>query len=132
MPESIQHQQLVEQIKKEFESIIASDYRCFVCCDSATSAYLPPKTNDGYRPDVYYQYEDFLLIGEAKTSKDVEKRHSREQYETYVKECASFHGQAFLFLAVPWAEHATAHNILWKLKKRYPGNYTIKILKCLR
>jgi hypothetical protein len=128
MSESTYHHQLVEQIKKSIEDIVPKDCWGLICYDSFSSIVLPPQFLGGYRPDVYYEFGDLLLIGEAKTSKDVEKRHSREQYETYIKACAAFQGYAMLFLAVPWMEQATAHNILGKIKKGYPGKYTTKVL----
>jgi hypothetical protein len=90
---------------------------------------IPAKTIEGYRPDIYYFFEDLLIIGEAKTADDVERQHSRAQYEAYMKECANFHGKAVLIIAVPWMEHAAANNIVRNLKKKIPGSYTIKILE---
>ena len=125
MPESIQHHQLVQILKKEVQAIVSSDQWGLIQMDSPESSSPPPKTIDGYRPDVYYQFENLLVIGEAKTSNDVETRHSRAQYASYLKECANFDGQAFLIMVVPLLEQASVNNILRNLKKAFSGNYQI-------
>lgn len=129
MSESFQHQQLVQLLKKEVVKLIPSGCQGLIQQDSSDSLALPPKTIEGYRPDIYYCFENLLIIGEAKTANDVERQHSRAQYEAYLKECANFHGNAIFILVVPWMERATAHNILRNLRKKVPGNYTIKILE---
>ena len=129
MSESFQHQQLVQLLKNEFVQLIPLGCQGLIQQDSSGSLVLPPKTIESYRPDIYYCFEGLLIIGEAKTANDVERQHSRAQYESYLRECASFHGRAFLLLAVPWMERATAHNILRNLRKKIPGNYTTKIIE---
>jgi len=46
-----------------------------------------------------------------------------------MKECANFQGKAVLLIAVPWIERAAANNIIQRLRKRIPGNYTTKIIE---
>lgn len=128
MSESAQHQQLVNKIITEVMKIIGNDNRCFICSDAVDGFALSPLTAEGYRPDVFYQNNDLLIIGEAKTSDDVERLHSKQQYESYVRKCSLFTGQAIFILAVPWMDHAAAHNILGKIQKKYPGEYTCRIL----
>ena len=70
-----------------------------------------------------------MVIGEAKTSDDIERLHSRQQYESYVLKCALFDGEAVFLVAVPWIDRATIHNILRLLRKKYPGNYHVRILE---
>lgn len=90
---------------------------------------LSPLTAEGFRPDVFYQYGDTLIIGEAKTSDDVGRLHSREQYDSYLKKCALFDGKAYFIAAVYWGDKAQLHNILRKIKTKHPGDYTITILE---
>ena len=87
--------------------------------DSPDSTNYPPKTAEGYRSDVYFQFENLLVIGEAKTSNDVENKRSRAQYASYLKECSRFHGQAFFIMVVPLLEQSSANNILKNLKKKF-------------
>ena len=129
MAESFQHQQLVRLLRSDALKLIPSGCEGLIQQDTPDSLSLPAKTIEGFRPDIYYCFEDLLIIGEAKTADDVERRHSRAQYEAYLKECAKFQGKAFLIIAVPWLERATANNIVQNLKKKTPGNYTTKILE---
>lgn len=129
MAESIQHQQLVQLLKREVIGLIPLGCHMLIQQDTPESLAVPVKTIEGHRPDIYYCFEGLLIIGEAKTTDDVERKHSRAQYESYLKECAKFQGKAILIIAVPWMEHATVNNILQNLKKRMPGNYTIKTLE---
>ena len=131
MAESFQHQQLVKLLKKEVVKLIPSGCHILIQQDTPDSLALPTKMIEGYRPDIYYCFDDLLIIGEAKTASDVEKQHSRAQYVAYIKECANFHGNAILIIAVPWMERATANNILRNLRKKIPGSYTTKILEWL-
>lgn len=128
MSESAQHLQLVNLIIDEVVGIVGETNRCFIMSDAADGYALSPLMEDGYRPDVYYQYQNRLIIGEAKTSNDVARIHSKLQYESYLKECSIFGGNAVFVAAVPWTEHATIHNILKKLQQKYPGTYKVRII----
>lgn len=129
MSESAQHQKLVNMIIQYIESFVGQDKKCFISSDKADGMSITPLTAEGYRPDVYYHYEDMLIIGEAKTSNDIDRLHSREQYNSYLKKCALFDGKAHFIAAVYWPDKAQMHNILRKVKEKYPGDYTIKILE---
>lgn len=128
MGESAQHFQLVNLIIDEVVSVVGETNRCFIMSDAADGYALPPLTEEGYRPDVYYQYQNSLIIGEAKTSDDVARMHSKLQYESYLKKCSFFKGKAVFLAAVPWTEHAVIHNILRKLRQKYPGTYEVRII----
>lgn len=125
MPESIQHHQLVQILKLEMQAVVPPDRWRLIQIDSPDSLNPPSKTIEKYRPDAYYQFEELLVIGEAKTSNDVEKQHSRAQYESYLRECSNFSGQAILIIVVPLLEQASANNILQNLKKKFLGDYQI-------
>lgn len=128
MSESAQHLQLVNLIIDEVVGIVGETNKCFVMSDAMDGYALSPLMEDGYRPDVYYQYQNRLIIGEAKTSNDVTRIHSKLQYESYLKECSIFGGEAVFLIAVPWTEHAVIHNILKKLRQKYPGTYKVRII----
>lgn len=129
MSESAQHQKLVKMIIEYVETIVGQDKKCFISSDEADGMSLSPLTAEGFRPDVFYQYRDTLIIGEAKTSDDVGRLHSREQYDSYLKKCALFEGKAYFIAAVYWGDKAQLHNILRKIKTKHPGDYTITILE---
>ena len=71
MSESAQHLQLINLIIDEVVDMVGEANRCFIMSDAADGYALSPLTEEGYRPDVYYQYQNHLIIGEAKTSDDV-------------------------------------------------------------
>lgn len=128
MSESAKHQQLVRMIVEQIQDMVGNEFTAFICSDLGHGAIMPPVTNEGYRPDAYYQYKKVLIVGEAKTSEDIERKHSIMQYESYLRKCALFPGDATLIVAVPWLDHARINNILIKLRKKYPGEYSIIIL----
>ena len=126
--ESVQHHRLVKRLYTAFLDIVPLDCHALIQTDCPDSQSLPPLTEERYRPDMYYCFNRILLIGEAKTGKDVSRKHSREQYEAYIRECLRFQGKAYLILAVPWLEEAEANNILRGLRKKYPGDYKTKVI----
>lgn len=129
MSESGQHKKLVELIIEYVEKRVGQNYICFIECDSADDRPIPRLTEEGFRPDVLYEYNGLMIIGEAKTSNDVLREHSLAQYASYLKKCSLYYGKAEYVMAVPWTEKATANNIVKKIKKDYPGEYEIKIIK---
>ena len=40
-----------------------------------------------YVPDLYYSFDGLLVIGEAKTESDFERKHSKDQFNAYIKQC---------------------------------------------
>lgn len=129
MSESWKHKKLVEIIIKYVENRVGHDCTCFIESDMSDDRPLPAMTNEGFRPDVVYEYGKFMIIGEAKTSNDILKEHSLAQYASYLKKCSLYQGKAMFIMAVPWMEQASANNVLTKIRKDYPGDYEIKILK---
>lgn len=129
MSESSQHQKLVSLIIEDVMKMVGEDYCCFVETDIADEHPIPQLTPEGFRPDVMYQYGNMMIIGEAKTGSDVEREHSIMQYESYMRKCSLFNGDAIFVVAVPWIEYATVYNITKKIKRKYPGEYVVKILK---
>ena len=69
-----------------------------------------------------------MFIGEAKTSDDILREHSINQYYSYLKKCSLNQGHATFVLAVPLEDRARANNILGKIKKEIPGDYEVKAI----
>ena len=129
MSESAQHQKLVMEIIEYVEALVGQDKKCFISSDVADGMSISPLTAEGFRPDVYYQYDDVLIIGEGKTSADVGRLHSQQQYDSYIRKCSLFEGKAYFIAAVYWADKAQLHNILRRIRRKYPGDYNITILE---
>ena len=60
MSESAQHQKLVKTIIEYVETIVGKDKKCFITSDAADGMNISPLTAEGYRPDVFYQYDDVI------------------------------------------------------------------------
>lgn len=131
MSESADHRKLVELIIEYVSNQVGHDYVCFIESDISDEHSLPQLTDEGFRPDVFYEYNGLLIIGEAKTSDDIMREHSKQQYASYLKKCALYDGSAEFVISVPWLDQATANNILKKMRCDYPGEYKIKVLKGL-
>lgn len=129
MSESANHKRLVELIIEYVSDRVGCDYVCFIESDLSDEHPLPQMTDEGFRPDVFFEYNGIMIIGEAKTSDDVMRKHSLCQYASYLKKCSLYKGEAEFVIAVPWIDQASANNILRKLKREIPGHYTIKVLK---
>lgn len=115
MTESAQHIKLVEIIAARAQKMVPEHYWPLIAIDTPTSNNLPQSTSEGFKPDLLYNFERMLIIGEAKTSQDIERPHSKSQYLSYIKECDAFAGQAFLIIAVPWTERITVANLIKRM-----------------
>lgn len=99
--------------------IIPSGQEGFIYVDKPESAYKPPLMGN-YRPDLYFCHDNKLIIGEAKTIKDYDTSHSKDQYITYLKKCHSFKGDALLVLCSSWII-SLSYKTLIKFIKRQNG-----------
>lgn len=72
----------------------------------------PPKLG-AYRPDLYATDAPTtrVIVGEAKTSRDLETAHSKEQLRSFIRHLALY-PDSHLILAVPWSSRARAQQIL--------------------
>lgn len=123
MPESYKHMKLVDIIVARTQELVPEPNWPLIAIDSHTSYNLPKKTSGGFKPDVLYISEGMLIIGEAKTSNDIETPHSKSQYLSYIKECDAFAGQAFLIIAVPWTEKISIANLIKRMIQQEDTKY---------
>ena len=118
MSESVEHMNFVNRLLEEAKSITPEKFHGFICIDKPDSTEKPPRTRQNYVPDLYYCYNNLLIIGEAKTAKDVDRLHSFSQYESYYSDASNFEGKAILLFAIPWFAKGTIKNILRRLNKK--------------
>lgn len=128
MGESIQHINLIYSIFEAIKDIVPKQFTSLILIDLPDSIEKPPQVIGGFRPDLYYCYDNTLIIGEAKTSSDFERKHSKEQYLSYMHTCANYNGNAYLFIAVPWTEYISAKNLFRRMKKKYEFVVRIRIV----
>ena len=117
MAESQAHMDYVNLVEKYILNKIPYQQRGFVFVDNPSSACKPPKVGN-YRPDVYYHHGNSLIIGEAKTIKDYETKHSKEQYVTYLNECQNFQGEALLVLCSSWTISFSFRTLMKYIKRQ--------------
>ena len=117
MAESDIHANLVDRLT----SWVAREY-----CLGSTAAILvdrqgvigpqrPPNIG-GFVPDVYLAASAHRVIGEAKTSRDIETSHSESQLMAFLQYCGTTKG--LFVLAVPWYRVPYAHNLLQRMCNR--------------
>lgn len=118
MGESRKHIDLVKTTYEYIKTIVPYDSIPFIEMDSSETS-KPSRVIGNFIPDVYYCYQNILVIGEAKTIGDFDRRHSIEQYSSYLQECERFPGKSVLVLGVPWQIMITAKNYFkrWKRNK---------------
>lgn len=127
MSESKEHRELVSLIIDYAKTLLSVDDYSLMCIDSGDrigSCLL----NYSYIPDLLYCYKGVMIIGEAKTSKDFDRKHSFDQYEAYIDECINFCGKSYLIMAVPWTEMISAKNYLKKIKKNKKTDFKIIVI----
>jgi hypothetical protein len=89
---------------------------------------IRPPLVDGYLPDLYCESDGGFnpIIGEAKTARDLETRHSASQITAYLLELRE-HANSTLIIAVPWHAVPTSKAIVRSLKKRVDGEHVSTI-----
>lgn len=117
MAESIDHFRLVERICEFTKQIIPRGNSVLMFSDSPDSKNKPPKVINGYIPDVYYNFDGLMVIGEAKTDNDIEREHSLSQYKSYLKEASLFSKKSLIIIGVSWKSFSTIKNIFRVLIK---------------
>lgn len=114
MPESLNHTELLDRLFKYVTYAYDSDGRYLVLHDlpSAIGCEKPPMI-EGFWPDLYASHGAMqsVIIGEAKTAKDLETAHSREQYRAYARHLARC-AHPTLILAVPWPLRVRAKTLM--------------------
>ena len=125
--ESQAHIDLVNRVLEYSKLIIPQDNYNLIQVDSdgANSNF---RTNNNFVPDVFYKFDDLLVIGEAKTYDDFERKHSKEQYDDYIDECRYYSGTSKLVIGVPWQLVMTAKNYFKRIKKRENLDFEIIIV----
>jgi calcineurin-like phosphoesterase family protein len=111
MAESITH---INYVKTIHEYVLKNFAECInnynVLVDLPDSCSKPNKMQEGYVPDLYFENEKILIIGEAKTTKDFEREHTYNQLDSYMMKCHKFKEKAYLIICVPWEHYITAIN----------------------
>lgn len=119
MNESSLHRALVSSLYEWFiaNNVDAASYVVYLDNGEASKTSVPPTIN-GSIPD-FYSYKPgttIHFIGEAKTSKDLERPRSREQFKSYLKFCNE-NSESLLIIAVPWFMAPCAKSLIKLIAK---------------
>lgn len=127
MSESKEHNTYIENIINYFYTIVPHEYHGLIMADTF-ECEKPMLTYCNYVPDVFYSYNELMIIGEAKTLNDFNTRHSYMQYESYLKECLNYPFKSMIVLCVPWELFITAKNHFRLLKRKFKCTDKIQIV----
>lgn len=119
MNESSLHCSLVSSLHAWFLANVqdCASYVVYVDNEEANKTNVPPTIN-GSVPDFYSHKPGSLkhYVGEAKTSKDLERPRSREQFKAFLKFCHD-NSDSLLIIAVPWFMSPCAKSLLKAIAK---------------
>ena len=120
MGESAVHMSLVERMADWVADELLSGNAAAILLDlpSSRSVSHPPLIY-GHMPDLYVDdnIARVLVIGEAKSARDLETERSERQISAFLEYC-SLHENALLVLAVPWHRTRLARSLLRMLKRK--------------
>lgn len=85
--------------------------------DSGESGKIPPIVIDGFRADIYVHTPKYIIIGEAKTDNDINKKHTIAQLEAYIKEVKTYNKERHIVMSSSWSCYATMRNFLRNFRK---------------
>lgn len=124
MSESVHHQNIVKALS------------CDITCDTGWSkppiVYVdiqdglsgePPRNIGGNRPDVYARdiSTGRTVIGEAKTTNDIDNQHTCEQLASYFEYLRS-QSEGELWIGVPWMSAGTAIRVSKLVRRKTQSN----------
>jgi hypothetical protein len=118
MPESQTHLNLVQEIKTCINLNFSNSKNFLVLSDTPESLRsLPQIINNEFRPDVFAEdNKGRTIIGEAKTTNDLETLHSKNQIKCFISYLMEKQ-DGVLILAVPLRSLNTAKNLIRRIKR---------------
>lgn len=125
--ESQAHVDLVKRVLEYSKRIIPSETIDLIQIDSDGET-CKFRTSNNFVPDIFYDFNGLMVIGEAKTYDDFERKHSLKQYEDYLETCKYYSGEAVLVIGVPWQLVAKAKNYFKRIKRNEHLEITIVIV----
>jgi hypothetical protein len=120
MGESVSHMVLVVALREwaitEFQN--KEDATTILCDTPDAGRQRPPKIINFF-PDLYAVARNSnFAVGEAKTARDLETKHTQEQMEEFLVFCSNRPGSIFV-IAVPWHMINCAKSMIRALKRKH-------------
>jgi len=112
VPESQEHINLVRALSAwTVERFSDSSYDFYILVD-LPDVVEKPDFIAGFRPDLFARAPGRLtLVGEAKTTADLETEHTQRQVAAFLQFLSRVPGAVFV-MATPWPAHASAKNLV--------------------
>ena len=120
MPESEKHSYLVTILHSYITDRFCGDIGERVLTDSASSnSRTRPPLIEGHVPDAYVMLNEQgrVVIGEAKSMRDLENPHTEAQITSFLRRCGMVEGSVFI-MAVPWPIERLAKALLRNFRVR--------------
>jgi len=116
MSESYEHRQLVEKSARWVIENLLDGESVYLTIDldrSLNHDRLDPVL-DNFRPDLYAYVpkSELLIIGESKTTDDIDREHSIQQYKSYYATCSLNRGDSFIVFSIPFSTKPRLKNVL--------------------
>jgi len=116
MAESIVHINYVRKMVDYLSVLIPIGDRSLVLVDLPESSRKPDRTIGNFIPDLYYKNTGCLIIGEAKTENDIDRKHSIDQFESYIVETSLFNGESHIVICTSLYSFARIKNLIRRMK----------------
>ena len=110
--ESLTHMSFVKKIA-DYITTIPSDFTRNLLC-----AELPGEYNrcspiiGGAVPDVFYNDSSYIILGEAKTDKDIDQPHTLKQLNDYISEVRAYDANRIIVLGTSILGFSRMKNII--------------------
>ena len=129
MAESLLHMELVRKIASYVETITPFYMSSLMDADLPEYENRTQRVIKGYYPDVCYRDNDIIVIGEAKTDKDILNEHTEGQLLAYIEEVRNYGLQRHIIYSVPFVVFIQVKNMLKRLKEaRHIDDITFHVL----
>lgn len=133
MAESFEHRELVLKLTEWIEENLLDGDKAFLFADidRRSNSFKTIKVLNGYQPDVFVKIpnKQVMIIGEAKTSKDIDREHSINQYKSYFDTCKICEGLCYLIFAVQFSHKPRIKNVLNNNNIKEKTNIKIIVLE---
>lgn len=118
MAESHNHMNYVRKIVEYVKDIPTDFISRYLLVDLPDFPERPTPTLDGYIPDVLYKDTNIIIIGEAKTIRDVENDHTERQINSYIEEVRCHKGTRHIVICSNALSFSHIKNMIVRKKNR--------------
>ncbi len=118
MAESLAHMEYVERMVKYAETIPQQFASSMMNADLASYGKRTPQVVNGFYPDLYYYDLHCVIIGEAKTTDDIDNEHTMKQLDSYIKEIRTYNCEKHIILCTSIIAFAHFNNLVVRKKQK--------------